>query len=242
MRGSYRLAATLASGIAVLYCASGLLAYEVKPVPEGGTLTGTVKFAGEATTPGELEVTKDKSACGLLIIDETLVVNDGLLQNVVVAVGGITAGKEPVAGKPKIGNQNCRFVPHVQTMQVGTKLTIDNSDPILHNTHGIYEDGRTAFNLALPLQNQSVKKRIKKPGVIAMKCDAGHTWMSAYVVAFEHPYHAVTGEDGSFTISGIPPGTYELSVWHERLPAQTVEVSVAAGDTTRVEIELASAE
>ena len=123
-------------------------------------------------------------------------------------------------------------------MQVGAKLTIHNVDPILHNTHGTYEDGRTAFNLALPMQNQIIKKRIKKPGIIAMKCDAGHTWMSAYVIAFDHPYHAVTGEDGAFTITDVPAGTYTLSIWHERLPAQTLEVTVAAGKTATVEIEL----
>lgn len=229
----------LVSCVALMLSASSLLAYEAKPVTKGGTIKGTVKFAGDASS-AKLEVTKDKTACGLNVPDESLLVHDGLLENAVVSIDGITAGKEAAAGEPALSNESCRFVPHVQTIQVGDKLAIHNADPILHNTHGTYEDGKTAFNLALPIQDQTIAKRIKKPGVIAMNCDAGHTWMSAYVIAFEHPYHAVTGEDGSFTLTDVPPGKYTLSIWHESLAPKKVEVTVAAGETATIEVELAA--
>jgi len=232
--------AKLTPTLALLFFAfaGSIFAYEVKAVADGGTVTGTVSLVGEVAEIGRLEVTKDKTACGMDVLDETLITKDGMIRNVVISIEGITAGKKPDEGIPTLSNLECRFVPHVLTVQTGTKLVIDNADPILHNTHGIYEDGRTAFNLALPLQNQKIKKRIKKPGVITLKCDAGHTWMSAYVHAFDHPYHAVTGEEGSFTITDVPPGTYTLTVWHEALPPQSVEVTVEAGKTGNVNIEM----
>ncbi len=238
MKSHSQLVVLLVAAAVPLLWTSALSAYEVKPVTNGGTVTGTVGLKGKAAGAGSLEVTKDHKACGAHVVDETLLVKEGLVQNVVVWIEGIAAGKEPKAETPVLDNVECRFVPHVQTVQVGTKLQIENGDPVLHNTHGVYENGRTAFNLALPLQNQKIKKRIKKAGVIAMKCDAGHTWMTAHVLAFEHPYHAVTGEDGSFAITDIPPGTYTLSVWHEKLAAQTVEVTVEAGKAASLDIEL----
>lgn len=213
-------------------------AYEVKEVSNGGTITGFVKLKGEPESVAKLEITKDHSACGTSIEDESFLVKDGRIKNVVVSIEAIAEGKEPTGEQPVLNNVECRFVPHVLTMQVGTKLVIENGDPILHNTHGFYEDGSTAFNIALPLQDQKIRKRIKKAGTISMKCDAGHTWMSAYVAAFDHPYHAVTDEGGAFTLADVPPGTYTLVFWHERLPSKKVEVVVEAGKTASIEIEM----
>ena len=238
MNNRSHLAAIPITSLIVLLGASLLLAYEVEPVPSGGAVTGTVRFKGEVTALPNLKVIKDQTACGMDVIDESLIVNEGLIQNVVVSIAGITAGKEPDVENPTLDNHGCRFVPHVQTAQVGSRLVIANSDPILHNTHCTYEDGETVFNIALPLQNQRVRKRIKRAGVLAMKCDAGHTWMNAYVVVFEHPYHATTGTEGSFTISDIPPGQYTLSLWHEKLATQTVAINIEAGKTASIEIEM----
>ncbi len=243
MKNAFRLPMTPTLCIALLLGAGAASAYEEVPVTNGGTITGTVKLKGKAAAAGPKKVSKDEATCGHQVPDESLVLKNDLIQNVVVSIEGITSGKkvDKKTGS-SLNNEKCRFVPHVQTIQVGAQLVIENSDPILHNTHGTYESGRTAFNLALPREDLQIKKRIKKPGVITMKCDAGHTWMSAYVLAFEHPYHAVSGEDGSFSISDVPPGSYALSIWHEMLPAKTVEVTVEAGKTVNVAIELEKGE
>ena len=228
--------------VAALLFSGSAGAYEVEPVENGGTITGRVILKTGVTTPDNLEVTKDKGVCGLHVPNETLIVKDGMVQHVVISIEGITAGKSPIDSSYSLTNLGCRFVPHVQTMLVGAELSIENDDPLLHTTHATYEGGRTAFNVALPLQNQKVKRRIRKPGVIRLKCDSGHTWMGAYILAFRHPYHTVTGESGSFSIPDIPPGTYTLSVWHEQLAPTTVEVTVEAGRIQSIEIELRDGE
>jgi len=229
---------SIAVGVINLFAGVPAWAYEAKSVENGGTIKGTVVFRAEAAAPGDLEVTKDHSACGAEIADERLLVRDGLVQNAVVSIEGIMQGKQPADSSYRLENVGCRFVPHVQTIQVGAKLAIINLDPVLHNIHGTLQNGKTIFNIALPLLNQQVQKRIKRPGVMQLKCDAGHTWMSAYVVGFPHPYHATTGADGSFTIDDIPPGTYTVSIWHEDLPPTEVEVTVKEGESQSLTIEL----
>jgi len=228
--------------LSMVLCSGALRAYEVAPVENGGTVTGKVKRKGKAAASAKLEVERDQTTCGTEIVDESVVTKQGMIQNAVVSIEGITAGKEPAGETPSLGNQGCRFVPHVQTVQVGASLIIDSTDPILHSTHGFHESGRTAFNVALPYQDKKVKQRIRRPGVISLKCDAGHSWMSGYVLAFEHPYHAVTGEDGSFTISDVPPGSYTLTLWHETFPSRTAEITVEAGKATSVDFELGNDE
>lgn len=238
MKSDFRLATLCAVVLVALTLTNPASAYESVPVTNGGTIVGTVKIKGQVPVMGTLAVSKDQATCGQHVADETILINGGMIQNVVVSIEGITAGKKADKGTPSLSNKNCRFVPHVQTVQVGARLSIDNADPVLHNTHGHYEGGRTAFNLALPRQDVQIKKRIKKAGVISLKCDAGHTWMSAYLHAFKHPYHAVTGKEGAFSISDIPPGSYTLSIWHEKLVSKKIEVVVEAGKTTTLAIEL----
>ena len=243
MKNAFRLPTIPVLCVALLLGVGAASAYEEVAVTNGGTITGTVKLKGKAAAAGHKKVSKDEATCGHEVPDESLVLKNGRVQYVVVSIEGITSGKKvDKKTATSLDNKGCRFVPHVQTIQVGAQLVIENSDPILHNTHGTYEGGRTAFNLALPRKDLQIKKRVKKPGIIAMKCDAGHTWMRAYVLAFEHPYHAVSGEDGSFSISDVPPGSYTLSIWHEMLPAKTVDVTVEAGKTVNVAIELEKGE
>jgi hypothetical protein len=130
-------------------------------------------------------------------------------------------------------NEKGRFIPHVQVAKQGAKLEVVNNDPVLHNTHG-FQEGRTIFNPAVPTQGLKVQAPLRKPGIIEVMCDA-HDWMNGWVVVLEHPYFSVTGEDGSYSIADIPPGTYAVTAWHEKLGKKQTQITVTAGRSQNVD-------
>ena len=97
---------------------------------------------------------------------------------------------------------------------VGQALEIVNSDPTLHNIHALPKDN-TEFNQGQPLQNMKMTHVFnKKEVMVPFKCDV-HGWMNAYVGVLDHPYFAVSGADGKFSMATVPPGTYTIEAWHE---------------------------
>lgn len=189
-------------------------AYDGTTVSGGGTIAGTVKFEGKAPKLS-LPVHKDNKTCGGTKDLERLVVGSGGgVANAVVYLKEISKGKAVDMGSPKIDQKKCQYSPHVQVAAKGSKLEIVNSDGVLHNVHG-YLKGRTAFNLAMPIKDQKIKKKLKKNGVLEVICDAGHVWMSAYVFISEHPYAVATDANGKFTLTDVPAGTYTVEMWHE---------------------------
>lgn len=209
--------------------------YEAYEVEDGGTIRGRVRVRGDVPKVTTVEVHKDASVCGHQIEDRSLLTGEGgALRNAVVFLSDIEAGKAiDLSAEPVLDNRACRFEPHVQSLSVGQHLNITNSDPILHNTHSYVLDGGKGnrFNLALAHQGRSIRKAMKRPGIHQVKCDAGHTWMSAFFLVFEHPYHVVTDADGRFSLDGVPPGEHTLSVWHEVLGRSSAAVRVEAGKT-----------
>lgn len=209
------LAVSILTIAVVLALVGSVEAYQEVSVADGGTISGTVKFAGSGPKAESIPVTKDQDTCGNTVPLETLIVNpqNKGLKNAVVFLEKIEKGKKLEAKAPMLDNNKCRFVPHVQAVAQGMPLEVKNSDPILHNTHSFLGPG-TVFNMALPIQGQVIKKKITKEGVIRVQCDA-HVHMSAWIVAPEHPYFVVTDDNGSFKIDSIPPGKYKLVAWHE---------------------------
>jgi hypothetical protein len=206
--------AILATALALLG-AGRAGAYEEVPVTDGGVLTGVVRFAGTAPRLEPLPVNKNRDVCGEVKPSEALVVGpDRGVRGAVVLIEGITRGKKG-NGEVVLDNTGCVFVAHVTALMAGDRTRVKNSDPILHNTHG-FRDRATVFNLALPNRNQMVEitKRLTRPGVIRVLCDA-HPHMSAWIIVHDSPYHAVTDERGTYRIDGVPPGTYRVSMWHQ---------------------------
>jgi hypothetical protein len=122
----------------------------------------------------------------------------------------------------------CQYQPHVVTTQTGQPFKILNSDGLLHNVHGLPEKN-TPFNRAMPAGVTETEYTFNKEEVFKVKCDV-HPWMGAWVGVFAHPFHDVTGADGTFSFSGLPAGSYEIEALHEKLGTLTAQVTVADGE------------
>ena len=212
--------------------------YEEIEVGDGGIVQGKVVFNGAVKKKTVLP-TKDKQVCGGIRKEPLILVGDGgAVEDSVVYLKGIESGKawpEMMTKVPVLDQKSCRFQPHVQVARQGS-LDIVNSDPVLHNTHGYYGK-RTAFNVALPEKDQKVTKVLKRPGTVKVDCDA-HGWMLGWVQVVDNPYFFQTGEDGAFSITDVPPGDYTLVVWQEWLGDTETPITVEAGETTALDVEL----
>lgn len=203
---------------------------------EAGTVAGSVKLTKAAPAKAAKAVTQDAGACGKSQEDVSYKVGkDGAFANVVVFLDGIKKGKKIGSPTAEIDQRTCQYSPHISAFPVGTKLSILNSDTVLHNTHS-YLGNQTLFNVALPNKGAKVPKDITEPGIIKFACDAGHTWMSAWAYVTDHPYVTVTDKDGKFSLSDVPAGEYTLKTWHEVEGEKTAKVTVAAGGTAKVEV------
>ncbi|MFZ0890215.1 MAG: hypothetical protein WA005_17370, partial [Candidatus Binataceae bacterium] len=203
-----------------LFAASAAFAYETIEVTNGATITGVVKVTGKTTAPAPFTVYKNREVCGARVENESLVVGPGNgLRYAVVTIVDITRGKAvETEAVNTLDNVRCRFVPHVQAVSVGQFIELNNTDPILHNADAVLDKRQTLFNVAL-WPGRELRRPIAYPGVIRINCDV-HPWMNAYAVATVHPYHAVTDLDGAYEIDDVPPGTYQIRVWHETLGTQ----------------------
>jgi hypothetical protein len=190
-------------------------AYEEAAVPDGGTLSGVVRFTGAPLRLEPIPVNKNRDVCGDQKPSEALVVGpDRGVRGSVVLIEGVTRGKK-ATGEVVLDNHKCLFVSHVSALGVGEKARVKNSDAILHNTHG-FLGKPTVFNLALPNRDQmiDITRRLTRPGVVRVLCDA-HPHMFAWLVVHDSPYVAVTDDKGAFRIADVPPGTYRVTMWHE---------------------------
>jgi plastocyanin len=208
----------------VLGVAARPSAYEVAPVMNGGTLTGVVRFVGKLPrAEPSAAVARDRDACGEPGPSEALVLGPGrTVKDSVILVAGVARGKAP-GGDVVVDSRRCVFVSHVSTTMPGERVRVKNSDPLLHSARGT-AGGSTVFHLALPHKDETIDitRRLTAPGVVRVVCDA-HPHMAAWIVVHDSPYVAVTDERGTFTIEGIPPGTYTVTMWHEGFRARGVD-------------------
>jgi len=223
-------------------------------VRDGGTLTGTVRFVGTPTKLDAIPVNKNRDVCGDHKPSEALVLSpDRGVKGSVILIEGVARGKKGT-GDVLLDNHQCLFVAHVTAVGPGDQVRVKSSDPVLHNTHGFL--GRaTVFNLALPTKDQmiDVTKRLQKPGVIRVLCDA-HPHMSAWMIVHDSPYVTVTDDKGAFKIADVPPGAYRVTMWHagfqptgadkdgrptfDEPRTVTKEITIAGRATATVDFEL----
>jgi plastocyanin len=217
-------------------------------IATAGNLTGKVTLSG--TPPPEKEITplKEDATCGKLAggtpMTKFFVVGPGKeLADVIVVVKGLEGKSTGASAAPAMLDQKgCEYVPSILAVQTGQKITVKNSDPVMHNVHSVPTvAGNTEENKGQMAGSADLSFSMAKPeNFLKFKCDV-HPWMFAWVTVVDSPYFAVTGKDGSFTIKDVPPGKYKVVALHRKGAPTGVEKEVevtADGGKTDFTIEV----
>lgn len=209
------------------------------PAGPAGSITGKVTFAG-TVPPAEKVKTSADPKCAAMHKDglekQTIVVKDGGLAHAFVYLkSGVTGSYPPPATPVLLDQQGCTYHPHVVGVQVGQDITIRNSDDTLHNIHP-RPTVNAEFNIGQARKGMEATRKFDKEEVmIPVGCDV-HPWMRSYISVLNHPFFAVTGEDGTYEIKNVPPGDYEVEVYHEKLKTQSGKVTVKGGEPAKVDL------
>jgi len=207
------------------------------------TITGVVNFTGTPPAGEPIDMSEEPTCAekhAEAPMKPVAVVTDGQLANVFVYVkNGLGDRKFPTSQEGVTIDQNgCEYHPHILAIQTGQPLVIKNSDGILHNinTQPTVNQG---FNVSQPVAMETSKTFSSAEVMIPVKCDV-HGWMEAYIGVQDHPYMAVSAEDGTFRLENLPPGTYTIEAWHEQYGTQTQTVTVGAQESGEVTFEYSS--
>ena len=203
-----------------------------------GTVEGRVTLGGPKPPPAaRIDTSSDPACAKEQLLDEAVLLGgkDGRgLANVVVRVVG-PRPPAPVTTPVKVEQRACAYRPRVQGAVVGQPMEILNVDPTLHNVHG-YAGTKGLFNVAQPPGTPALTRPAPAvPGPVRLRCDI-HRWMVAWVLYGESPFVGVTDRDGNFRLEGVPPGSWELELWHETLGTRKLPVVVKDGARLRVPV------
>jgi hypothetical protein len=200
----------------------------------GGSVTGTIAFEGTPPANPTIDMSAEDACKGKYTsgppTDPVVKVTGGKLANVIVYVkSGLPAGQSyPVPSTPvEIDQQGCLYHPRALAVMVGQKLLIKNGDPVLHNIKAVPTKNRP-FNISQPREGMTTERSFTTEEItVPVECNV-HGWMHANIGVFNHPFFAVSGDDGTFTIKGLPAGTYEIEARHDKLGTKTMSVTVPA--------------
>lgn len=225
--------------------AEGAAAAPAVDPAQAATITGTVKFAGTAPANEKIDMSAEPTCAqkhSTPPVKQTVVANsNGTLKNVFVYVKeGLPQQDWPDKTNEVVLDQSgCEYIPRVIGLQSGQELTIRNSDGLLHNVNAKPTTNR-GFNVGQPTNMETKKSFSQAEVMIPLTCEV-HGWMEGFVGVVDHPYFAVTGDDGSFKLEGLPPGTYTLEAWHEKFGTKQIQVTVAAQESKTAEFSYTSA-
>jgi plastocyanin len=217
--------------------------FKVDPAT-AGAIAGKVTFEGDPPKAPPLNMSAEPDCAKLHggpVFPDVVTVSDGMLANVFVWVKGGLEGKsfEPSAQSVVLDQKGCLYTPHVIGIQTNQQLQVTNSDSFTHNVHPLPQANRE-FNRsqsagAAPVEHTFPRQEL----MIPVKCNV-HPWMRSYISVVEHPFFAVSGADGSFTIQGLPPGTYTVEAIHESLGTKEASVTVTESGTAEVSFNFTS--
>src|SRR5882724_4696633 len=207
-------------------------------------ISGRVHFHGTIPPREEINMSSDavcRAKGGGAIREDVVVGADGALKNVFVrVVAGLGARVfAPPASPVVLDQRGCSYHPQVFGIQVNQMLEIVNSDPTLHNIHSVPETNKP-FNVGMPSEGMRIRRFFAVPeSMVKVKCDL-HNWLIAWVGVVDHPFFNVSGDDGSFTIPGLPAGAYEIEAWHEVFGVRKLKVTLGEGEKQSLEVDFGS--
>lgn len=197
-----------------------------------GAISGWVKFKGTPPDPVAIDM-RSNAACAAMnprgVMEPPAVSAGGEVRGAFVWVKSkftdvaFAASTTPVV----LDQKGCRYHPRVVGVMVGQPLEIRNSDSTSHNVNATAKVNEP-FNVGMSMRGVKETKRFKREEVMMkVGCDI-HPWMAAYVGVVAHPFFAVTGVDGAFSLPGVPAGEHVVGVWHEKFGTREAKVTVTA--------------
>jgi len=210
------------------------------------SISGKVAFEGTAPKAKKIRTDADPKCAEMhadspLYSEEVVVNPNDTLKNVFVYVKSGLEGKtyEPPKTPVELEQKGCHYVPHVFGMMAKQPLKIVNDDDTLHNIHAMPTKSKE-FNVGQPNQGMETLRTFAEPEIMVhLKCDV-HPWMSAYVGVMSNPFYSVTGDDGTYSLKGLPAGDYEIVAWHEKYGEQTQKVKIGDGEANTVDFKFSA--
>ena len=221
--------------------------YVARVVSGGGRITGSVTLAGEAPrdTSVALDSTVRRACRGPSLVDRTVVRRGDRLGGAAVWLADIRTGKPlPLRRRHEVRLTRCAFQPRVQAVPTGGTLHVRSSDPLLTRTRLARQPvGEVLRVVETNDEGQVVPVEgvLDAPGVLELRGER-QPWLRAYVLVVDHPYVATSDAGGAFTLDDVPPGSYRLMAWHERLGRVEQRVTVGAGEGVEVKVVMGGAE
>lgn len=210
-----------------------------------GSISGKVTLNGPAPAPEMMRIAADQTCIAAMgssaKSDAILVGADGAIQNAFVYIKDTLSDYAfDAPAVPVVLDQvGCRYTPRIFGVRVGQPVEMLNSDATMHNVHALPMVNQE-FNRGMPQQNSRMTQIFTAPEqMVRFKCDL-HPWMNAYGGVMPHPFFAVTGADGAFSLKGVPPGNYELVIWHEKLGSATKAVEIGNSQAVSLSVTLSA--
>jgi hypothetical protein len=231
------------TGRLVVTVAAACLAAWASYGADSASISGKIAFEGKAPKQKKINTDADPKCAELhadspLLSEDVVVNSDGTLKNVFVYVKSGLGDKtyEHPTTPMELHQTGCHYVPHVFGMMAKQPLKIINDDDTLHNIHAMPAKNEE-FNKGQPNKGMEMTRTFANPEIMVhFKCDV-HPWMSAYVGVMSNPFYSVTGNDGAFSIKGLPAGEYEIAAWQEKYGEQVQKVKVGDGETKTIDFK-----
>ncbi len=221
------------------YFTTSSFAYETIPFENGGSIQGVVEFSGDKVPIDPVvALTSETDYCGKSLPAQKYLIRNRKIQNVILFLENIKAGKAIPREALTVTSRKCEFVPHVAAGFKGNKIILKTDDPVFHafDIHASIS-GKEIYHVALHEQGSTASKKLSKSGLLDLTCYT-HPWQHAYIYIFDHPYVAVTDEKGEFIIKDILPGTYTVRAWHEALgTAELPGIKVESGKASTIKVK-----